>query len=194
MRKVILLFTCLMVVLSLSIVLGSCDKLITQFPGTSSSTPQSNVTGSSEKNEESVDLEHTITFDSQGGTQVESQVVKDGKKGRVPAKPQKPGYTFAGWYLGEERWSISQTPVTEDILLVAKWEPMELSLVFDGNGATDGSTEGMVGFTTETLTLNANGFTRVGYTFAGWSSTADGTAEYTDGGEFTLGTDEVTTL
>ena len=35
--------------------------------------------------------------------------------------PTKEGYTFVGWFMGEEKWSFIRYSVTEDITLVAKW-------------------------------------------------------------------------
>ncbi|MGN0485428.1 MAG: leucine-rich repeat protein [Lachnospiraceae bacterium] len=61
-----------------------------------------------------------ITFDSQGGTEVETQVVEDGKTVTEPTAPTREGYTFAGWYLGETAYDFA-TPVEKDITLTAKW-------------------------------------------------------------------------
>ena len=63
---------------------------------------------------------HTVRFDSDGGTDVATQSVKNGKCAVEPAAPIKVGYTFAGWYNGDSQWDFS-TPVTEDVTLVAKW-------------------------------------------------------------------------
>ena len=63
---------------------------------------------------------HTVRFDSDGGTDVATQSVKNGKCAVEPAAPIKTGYTFAGWYNGDSQWDFS-TPVTEDVTLVAKW-------------------------------------------------------------------------
>ncbi len=64
---------------------------------------------------------YTVTFDSAEGTAVESQTIVDGEKAEKPADPTKDGFTFAGWYLGENEYDFT-TPVTGDIILVAKWE------------------------------------------------------------------------
>ena len=63
----------------------------------------------------------TVTFDSNGGTSVPSEEVTDGKKATAPNDPTKEGYTFEGWYLGDEEWSFIGYVVTEDMTLTAKW-------------------------------------------------------------------------
>ena len=41
---------------------------------------------------------HTVTFDSRGGTAVESQQVLDGNTVRRPETPARDGYFLNGWY------------------------------------------------------------------------------------------------
>lgn len=63
---------------------------------------------------------YNIAFNSDGGSQVDSQlVVKDGKATQ-PAAPQKDGYTFNGWVKGQTAWTFDD-PVTGDLTLTAKW-------------------------------------------------------------------------
>ena len=66
--------------------------------------------------------EFTVTFDSNGGSQVESQIVNEGDMAIKPVDPTKDGYDFDGWYLDleDEEYDFS-TEVTEDITLEAKW-------------------------------------------------------------------------
>lgn len=64
----------------------------------------------------------TVTFDSLGGTAVETQEVVCGGKAIEPTTPTKKCLCeFDGWYLGEEKWSFIGYSVTEDITLTAKW-------------------------------------------------------------------------
>ncbi len=64
---------------------------------------------------------HTVTFDTNGGSIVESLKVEDGKKATKPENPTKFGYRFDGWYVGDEEWSFIGYNITEDITLTAKW-------------------------------------------------------------------------
>ena len=66
----------------------------------------------------------TIIFDSNGGTETESQTVNEGDTVTKPVNPTKEGYTFKGWFKDEaltEEYDFS-TPVTDDITLYAAWE------------------------------------------------------------------------
>ena len=64
--------------------------------------------------------EFTVTFDSNGGTNVSSVVVTKDETVSEPTNPTKDGYTFNGWYLDGEKYDFS-TPVTKDITLKAQW-------------------------------------------------------------------------
>ena len=44
------------------------------------------------------DTFYTVVFDSNGGSFVESQNVRENRSAVEPASPVKDGYTFAGWY------------------------------------------------------------------------------------------------
>lgn len=63
---------------------------------------------------------YTVTFDSTGGSAVDAQPVAYGEKAKKPAAPQKTGYAFGGWYLGDTKYDFAAV-VTEDMTLTAKW-------------------------------------------------------------------------
>ena len=65
----------------------------------------------------------TVTFDSNGGSEVASQEVYYESAAAKPADPSREGYVFKGWMLNGEMYDFS-TPVTEDITLVAKWNKL----------------------------------------------------------------------
>ena len=65
----------------------------------------------------------TVTFDSQGGSQVPSQDITVGEPVSQPDDPTRTGYRFLGWYTaatGGARWDFTQ-PVTGDQILYAQW-------------------------------------------------------------------------
>lgn len=64
---------------------------------------------------------YVVTFDSNGGSNVDYQTVQEGKAAIKPADPTKNGHIFVGWQLDENDYNFD-VPVTEDIKLVAKWE------------------------------------------------------------------------
>ncbi len=56
--------------------------------------------------------------------------VKNVKNTKMPKRPTKDGYTFAGWYNGETRITELPADNTEKLILTAKWEP---AFTFDLN-------------------------------------------------------------
>ena len=74
------------------------------------------------KQEETLSEEYiTVSFDTDGGSTIDSVVIKIGETIKEPDIPTKDGYTFKGWYIKEEEFSFSK-PITEEITLKAKWE------------------------------------------------------------------------
>ena len=69
---------------------------------------------------------HTVTFDSRGGTAVQSQQVRDGNPVRRPDAPVREGYFLNGWYTDAEaseeaEWDFDTDRVTGDLTLYAGW-------------------------------------------------------------------------
>ena len=61
----------------------------------------------------------TVTFDTDGGSAVPSQTVKEGDKVAKPEDPTKDNAVFAGWYIGDDRFNFVSTTVTADITIKA---------------------------------------------------------------------------
>ena len=86
---------------------------------------------------------HTVTFDTDGGSAVKAQTVAYGETVTKPAEdPVRSGYTFEGWYLGENAYNFD-APVTEDLTVTAHWR-------YNGGGSS---------YTYHTIraSVNANG-------------------------------------
>jgi uncharacterized repeat protein (TIGR02543 family) len=69
-----------------------------------------------------------ITFDSNGGTDIEAQKLKYGEFIEEPAAPMREGYEFTGWYVdpaAKEAWNFSADPVSQTMTLYAGWQPVE---------------------------------------------------------------------
>ena len=65
--------------------------------------------------------------------------------------------------------------------------PGTLTINFDGNGSTGGSTASQQIAAGSIASLNANSFTRNGYAFTGWNTAADGSGtSYADGADYTV--------
>ena len=75
-------------------------------------------------NEDITKRYYTVTFNSFGGSDVESASVLYGKTFAEPTKPTKAGYVLVGWYKEADlttKWNFATDVVTEDITLYAKW-------------------------------------------------------------------------
>ena len=66
------------------------------------------------------DTYFTVTFDTDGGSEVESQSVLKGEKASVPEEPSKTGYSFSSWQKNGADYDFTK-PVTENITLKAVW-------------------------------------------------------------------------
>ena len=66
---------------------------------------------------------YTVTFNSNGGTEIDDEEVYTGQTATEPTAPTKSGCEFCGWYSdsGLESAYIFTSAVTSDITLYAKW-------------------------------------------------------------------------
>ena len=83
---------------------------------------------------------HTVSFESNGGTEVAPQTVEEGQKATEPPVPEKDGHSFKGWYTDngdfKDRYDFS-APVTGNITLYAAWEfVIGHTVAFNSNGGT----------------------------------------------------------
>ena len=77
-----------------------------------------------------------VSFNTNGGSIVETVKVKKNDKVLKPQDPVKEGHTFLGWYYQGQEWSFIGYSVTEDITLEAKWQINQYTITFDTDGGT----------------------------------------------------------
>ena len=66
---------------------------------------------------------YTVSFNTNGGSTIESQSVKSGEKAKAPEPPEMEGYTFDGWYSDDaltEKFDFAEK-IIKNITLYAKW-------------------------------------------------------------------------
>ncbi len=73
---------------------------------------------------------YTVTFNSNGGTAVESIKVKKNHMIEEPKNPTKKGYQFAGWYFNNKLFDF-KTKITKNITLKAHWQSNGIELESD---------------------------------------------------------------
>ena len=121
---------------------------------------------------------HKVTFDSTGGSAVDTQLVGDGEKASAPTDPTRTGYTFAGWstsQAGGADYDFNVTSVTGDLTLYAQWTPNTYTVTFNSNRGTP-VTPANVQYGQKVA--KPSDPTLDGKRFVGWTTDADGTQPY----------------
>lgn len=149
---------------------------------TDSSVANGGTTDSS-KPSESQATYYTVTFDTDGGTPVESIRVKAGERISANIHTEYEGHELICWLSTDtyDEWDFANDKVTKDITLIALWADSEITVTLHKN---DGSGEKVE------LITDENGFLTLGDIFAdsgkallGWSSEPAGEIEYEVGEE-----------
>jgi uncharacterized repeat protein (TIGR02543 family) len=116
-------------------------------------------------------VQHTVTFEVNGGTPVNSIVIDDGNLLEVP-NSTKAGYTIEGWYSSindgltlNRKWDFISDKVLASFTLYANWIPNQVTLSFDTNGGTP--IEPIIGSAGSSL-IGSISTSKLGFTFAGW--------------------------
>ena len=104
--------------------------------------------------------QYTISFDTNGGSEIAPITQDYGTKITAPADPTREGYTFIGW----DR-EIPTTMPAEDMTVTAQWEINQYTITFDTNGGSEIAPITQDYGTEITAPDNP---TRKGYTFKGW--------------------------
>jgi uncharacterized repeat protein (TIGR02543 family) len=125
-----------------------------------------------------------VAFDGNGGTAdpAERTYTAYGAYGEL-AEASRTGYAFGGWFTepdGGSRVAGTDTVPAEGLTLYAHWTANTYTVKFDANGGT-GTMEDQSMTYDAAAALRANAFTRTGYTFAGWATSASGAVAYADG-------------
>ena len=106
--------------------------------------------------------QYTITFDTNGGSEIAPITQDYGTEITVPDNPTRKGYTFKGWDK-----EIPETMPAENITVKAQWEINQYTIAFDTNGGSEIAPITQDYGTEITAPDNP---TRKGYTFIGWDT------------------------
>ena len=116
-------------------------------------------------------------------------MVVDGNPVERPEDPVREGYVFVNWYSDPESqfvW-VFTTPITSVTYLYARWN-VGYAVSYNANGATSGSppaTQTKAQGVDLTLASNDGNLERIGYTFVGWNTNADGAGDhYAEGASY----------
>ena len=140
---------------------------------------------------------YTVTFDKQNGTggSISAAATFNSAMPAITV-PTRTGYTFGGYYTaknggGTQYYTSSGASarnwnITANTTLYAKWTANTYTIIYNSNKPRGASSEitGLTASSTHTYdvagTLTANGYSLVGRTFKGWSTSANGSVLYGD--------------
>ncbi|MBX8935332.1 InlB B-repeat-containing protein [Enterococcus gilvus] len=108
---------------------------------------------------------YTVTFDSNNGSAVSPMTYTIEKGIASFETPTRLGYTFEGWYDGEEKVTEIKDGETGNRTLEARWKLETYKVTFNSNGGTKVSEKE---YTIEKGIASFETPTRTGYTFDGW--------------------------
>lgn len=145
--------------------------------------------------------EFTLKFNANGGSGAPSST--DGEADSsgwatitIPSTvPERTNYTFAGWGTSSGSTYATYQPgeeieINKDTTLYAVWEQATFKVTYNANGATSGAApvdnNNYASGSTVTVAGNTGGLAKDGYSFAGWSTSASGSVQYSAGDTFTL--------
>jgi len=114
-------------------------------------------------------ITYNVSFETNGGSLIESQVVNEGEQVKKPIDPIKDGYMFTEWTYQGKTYDFT-LEVTSDLTLTAKWVKLEEDVeTFVVKFETDGGTT-----ISNQIVEKGNKVekptdpTKDGYTFKGW--------------------------
>lgn len=105
---------------------------------------------------------YNVFFDTKGGSSIEQQVIEEGSTIQTPENPTKEGFEFDGWSMDVF------SPITSSVTFEARWLIDTYTIIFD-KGLGTGEMESQIIPRNQSIKLNSNLFTKVGYSFAGWN-------------------------
>ena len=119
---------------------------------------------------------YTITYNTNGGNNIEKAEVEYGSKIENLPTPSKTGYTFQKWTLNKTTQAPPETMPAKNITLKANWKKNEYTITFNTNGGSEiNPIKEKYNEEIEEIDIP----TKTGYKFAGWYKDKELTEVYT---------------
>ena len=137
---------------------------------------------------------YTVAFNSNRGTgTMDPQIFRHGVEQKLTKNTfTRNNYTFVGWATSTDGEKVyddeASFTTTSDTTLYAVWELNKYTVTFNKNGGTR-TMEPQIFTHGVAQNLRANNFSRTGYTFSGWATSADGEKVYENRASFTTTSD-----
>ena len=165
--------------------------------GTATATIENGIITFTYQNSETrffLKVDYTVTFSTDGGTEIAPITVVNGKYVTAPASPEKADHVFIGWYADQEYktpFAFNSTPITANTTLYARWaykapDAPEYTVSFVGADVADMTTIGGKLYGVPSPKKD-------GYIFGGWwtsmsANSEELTAKYEEDDSFTANT------
>jgi len=141
-------------------------------------------------------VNYTVSYNGNGstsGTPPATTSVTSGTSITLAANTfTRTGYIFSGWNTASNGTGTTYQPgssytVTANITFYALWK-VAYTVTYNGNGSTSGTAPTQASVASGTsITLAANTFTKIGYIFSGWNTSAFGSGTtYQPGSSYTV--------
>ena len=130
----------------------------------------------------------SVSYNANGGINAPTiQTVTSGSTVEIAdaGTMKRAGYTFTGWKTAANgsgtSYAAGATPtVDSSMVLYAQWSATSYKVKYHSNYDTDETKESSSITYDTSAQLDANTFTRAGYSFAGWAESASGSVIYSD--------------
>lgn len=113
---------------------------------------------------------YTLTLNANGGECDTDQITVSYDAAFVLPVPHRAGYTFSGWFHDSNKITDGVWTGTEDMELVAEWEPIEYSISYSLDGGTNNA-DNPSSYNAEDSAITLKYPVKEGYNFLGWSGT-----------------------
>lgn len=117
----------------------------------------------------------TVTFDTTGGSEVDPQIIDDGRYAQWVDDPEKIGYEFARWYTAADggfEYDFGNE-IRADTVIYAHWTPIKYYVYFDANGG-EGEMDCIEATYDESFTIPGCSYTHETLSFTGWNTDSEG--------------------
>ena len=120
---------------------------------------------------------YTVSFNTNGGSNIDEQVVaQDGKAAKPPA-PTKTGYTFGGWYSDSglnTPYDFDSDTISDTTTLYAKWTAIIYNVAVTVEGGTDNTASASPASATIETQVTLTATPAEGYHFVEWQVVSGG--------------------
>ena len=102
-------------------------------------TPKPTEVGDEDGTPEPTNTKYVVSFNSDGGSDIEDQIVAKGDKAKKPENPEKEGSVFLGWYT-DENFNVEfdfESPILQSCKVYARWLDYTDSTDTDGDKLSD---------------------------------------------------------